>query len=389
MYITYKNTKKFVQRPASLNAQIDMMFGGIDLTNIHLTKPEFVQEKLVRTYTTVTDTVNTVTAHNTAVQLALLLASMKVILTELPEPEQEYYSFKIPKRTKGFRDIDAPNPKLKEYQKQIAYALIKDFKILCHDSAWAYVSGRDVVGAMKEHINNESRWYLKLDLKNFFGSCSPEFITTQLSNLYPFAILDDTIKAEFLEHLTKIACKDGGLPQGTPLSPLITNLCMVEYDYKINKLIYTLTEKGKLSKQKYIYTRYADDIIISAKNKFEYQVIIKALKKLFKDTPLVINEDKTRFGSSAGRNWNLGVMCNKDNKMTVGYKRKKDIKNTLYHFITDDTRWDLESLRWLLGQLSWLRNVEPDYFNGLIEYYYKKTNVNAWNKIIQEIKSYN
>ena len=82
-------------------------------------------------------------------------------------------------------------------------------------------------------------------------------------------------------------------------------------------------------------------------------------------------------------------MCNKDNKMTVGYKRKKDIKNTLYHFITDDTRWDLESLRWLLGQLSWLRNVEPDYFNGLIEYYYKKTNVNAWNKIIQEIKSYN
>ena len=66
-------------------------------------------------------------------------------------------------------------------------------------------------------------------------------------------------------------------------------------------------------KQKYIYTRYADDIIISARNKFDYRIILKALNKLFKDTPLSINKEKTRFGSNAGRNWNLGVMCNKDN----------------------------------------------------------------------------
>lgn len=391
MYITYKNTKKLKTSAASRNEQIDMMFNGIDLTNIHLQTAKFEQEQLVRTYTTEIkfEDLNSV-ENNTIVRKLIYFNNLcRQTLIEIPEPEKEYYTFKIPKKTKGFRTIDAPNDILKTKQKEIANALVKELKLLTHDSAWAYTPGRDVIGAMKEHTNNQSRWYLKLDLKNFFGSCSPEFIHKQLSNLYPFAILSEQNITTLTTNLIAIACKDGGLPQGTPLSPILTNLCMVEYDYKINKLIYNLKSKDKLMKQKYIYTRYADDIIISAKNKFDYQVLIKAIKKLFKNTPLVINEDKTRFGSSAGRNWNLGVMCNKDNKMTVGYKRKRELKTTIYHYITDDNKWDLESLRWLLGQLSWLRNVELDYFEGLIQYYNNKTRVNVWHKLIEDIKSYN
>ena len=112
-------------------------------------------------------------------------------------------------------------------------------------------------------------------------------------------------------------------------------------------------------------------------------------EEVFKNTPLKINADKTRYGSNAGRNWNLGVMYNKDNNLTVGYKRKKRLKVILYQYIMCESRWDLDELRWLLGQLSWLKNVEPEYYTGLIDYFKNKYNTDIHSKIISDIKSYN
>ena len=310
-----------------------------------------------------------------------------------PEPETEYITFTIPKKTRGYRTINAPKDNLKEDMSRVSNILTNRLHILAHDSAWAYVKGRDVVGAMKEHKNNNSRWFLKIDLKDFFGSCSPEFVLNQLKNIYPFAhyinrgsanMKDYTLS--ILTKLSNFAALDGGLPQGTPLSPVLTNLIMVELDYKINKLLNTLP----IHKQRYVYTRYADDIIISAKESFPYQTIIDALnEEVFKNTPLNINTDKTRYGSNAGRNWNLGVMYNKDNNLTVGYKRKKRLKVILYQYITCESRWDLDELRWLLGQLSWLKNVEPEYYTGLVDYFKNKYNTDIHIKIISDIKSYN
>ena len=173
---------------------------------------------------------------------------------------------------------------------------------------------------------------------------------------------------------------------------------MIEFDYKINKLIYSLTKDAGLMKQKYVYTRYADDIIISARNKFEYSnegghfAQMLALKDLFSDTPLTINEEKTRFGSSAGRNWNLGVMCNKDNNITIGYKKKQHLKTIINNYMKDrdeDLIWSLEDLYWLQGQLSWLHNVEPEYYSGFKRYLNNKYGKDVPTCIMQDIKQHN
>lgn len=310
------------------------------------------------------------------------------ILCELPNPENEYTTFNIRKKTHGFRTINAPKPNLKKEQKTVANYLSHTLKVLTHDSAWAYVSGRSVVEAMKEHTNNQSKWYLKIDLHDFFGSCNPEFIKEQLMKLYPFASYPNIL---VVDKIIKLATLNNGLPQGTPLSPVLTNLIMVEFDYKINRMLYNLTQEHGLFKQRYIYTRYADDIIISAKNKFDFNIVVNAIKELFDNTPLSINEEKTRFGSSSGRNWNLGIMCNKNNELTVGYRRKHKIKTVIHSYVTSrDTgnAFNLEDLQWLLGELSWIRNVEPNYFDGLNNYLYNKYGFNVVDTIIQDIKSY-
>ena len=382
MYIT---VKKIVEPVNNQNA-IDALFDG----NLDVVIQNIQEPTLIRTKTFEID--NAYTGHITSAHIVTVQSAVANMLSAHPNPEEEYTTFRIPKKTHGFREINAPKPELKKDLKQISVLLSGLLQMQCHDSAWAYIPGRDVVNAMKEHTANGSKWYLKIDLHDFFGSCNKEFIITQLKKLYPFAAYPSNTTDTLLKDIAILATKDDGLPQGTPLSPLLTNLIMVEFDYKINKLIYSLTKNAGLMKQKYIYTRYADDIIISARNKFEYNILLDALKDLFSNTPLTINEEKTRFGSSSGRNWNLGVMCNKDNNITIGYRKKQHLKTIINNYMKDrdiDLIWGLEDLYWLQGQLSWLHNVEPEYYAGFKRYLNDKYGKDVPTCIIQDIKHHN
>lgn len=388
MYITVKNVKRIREQLAYSNS-IDALFDSDNIETVTLdSNDEVVILKLVRTKTYCVDTPTTRFQKINQDTMCKYLNLIDNIIAKHPNPEEEYYSFKIPKKTKGYRQINAPTTELKKDMKRIANILGKGMQILAHDSAWAYVPGRDVVNAMKEHTNNGSRWYLKLDLKDFFGSCNPEFIVRQLNKIYPFAQYRSERQDRIIERLSKFATLNGGLPQGTPLSPILTNLIMVEWDYKINNILSKLIEKKAIPTQRYVYTRYADDIIISAKNKFDPAFITSIIMQIIKEEeyPFTLNKDKIRFGSSSGRNWNLGVMCNKENKTTVGHKKKHDIKNYLFNYINNSETYTLDDLRWLLGQLSWLRNVEEDYFEGLMRYYRTKFNIDIWEDIIDNIK---
>lgn len=377
MYITVKDTANLPT--VGRNDFIDNLFSGIEIDT--LPAITYTEEPLIRTKTYKVDEVQTDIISEDRFRLAMehIMQTIKDI-----QPVEHYKEFKIPKKTHGFRTINAPDDILKPKMAKVAKILSDELQILAHDSAWAYVKGRDVITAMKEHQKNNSRWFLKLDLKDFFGSCSVDFIVQQLEKIYPFAVYPSTMP----EVIANFATLNGGLPQGTPLSPMLTNLIMVEIDYKINRLIYDLTQEAGLFKQHYVYTRYADDIIISAKNNFKYDIIIEAIDNLLEDTPLTINREKVRYGSSSGRNWNLGIMYNKDNELTIGYREKQKLKVTIYNYIHDGL-WPLEDLRWLLGKLNWLHNVQPDYFEGLMNYYKNKYNVDIIKNIISDIKTYN
>lgn len=292
-----------------------------------------------------------------------------------------YDTFLIPKKTKGVRVINAPKEILKDDFKTIVKLLENNLKLLPHDSAWAYVKGRSIKGALEEHQSNGSRWFLKIDLKDFFGSCNKDFIKTQLSQIYPIGL-----KPTLIESITDIAILNGGLPQGTPLSPMLTNLIMIPIDYNINKMLGNFSNTQL--KQRYIYTRYADDIIISAKEKFDFKIMIQEIENILKNTPLKINKDKIRFGSFAGRNWNLGLMYNKDKQITIGYRNKQRLKTIIHNYVKDPL-WDIQDYRWLLGKLSYLESIEPDYAQGLYNYVHTKYNIDLKQDIINNIKRFN
>ena len=284
-----------------------------------------------------------------------------------------YYEFYIPKHSGGLRKIDAPNDDLKNALYELKSILENKIGVLYHTSAFAYVQGRSTLDAIKRHHANESRWFLKTDFSNFFGSTTEEYLFGALSMIFPISeIVKRRNGADALKKALNLCFLDGGLPQGTPISPMLTNVMMIPIDHKIF---------NDLAKQGFVYTRYADDIQISHKYDFKYRDQVAYINGVLKEfgAPFVIKDQKTRYGSSAGRNWNLGLMLNKDNNITVGYQRKKQVKAMVNNFIFDQlnhTPWSKDDVRHLDGTLSYCFMIEKEYFEHLIKFFEDKYKVN-------------
>lgn len=285
-----------------------------------------------------------------------------------------YHSFKIPKKSGGLRQIDAPNDDLKAALRELKDILERECGGLYHTSAYAYIPKRSTVSALKKHQSNESRWFGKFDFHNFFGSTTLDFVMQQMSVIYPFSDMFHSPETKkYFEKALSLAFLNGGLPQGTPISPFITNVIMIPIDF-------VLTNELRKDTRKFVYTRYADDILVSSKYDFDINEvkgrILETLKKF--NAPYELSENKTRYGSSSGRNWNLGLMLNKDNKITVGYRNKKQYEAMLFNFAMDtikNVRWALEDVHHMIGLWSYYRGIEPEYFDTLNQCVAKKTGV--------------
>lgn len=282
---------------------------------------------------------------------------------------QHYHTFHIPKRTGGLRRIDAPNPELKTAQAEIKDFFEKSMNVLCHDAAHAYVPQRSTLTAMQEHQQHYSRWFLKLDLKDFFPAHNLEYTMQMLSQIFPF---HETLQQEDLYVKTKalfdLGFLNNSLPQGTPLSPFLTNLLMVPIDQAIHAQL-----KQDLN-HAYVYTRYADDLLISCTHRFNKNTVQAYVQTALAEfnAPFEIKHEKTRFGSSAGRNWNLGIMLNKDNNLTIGHKQNQRFRAALFSFHKDldsNIEWSREDMRTLMGQISYYKMIQPTYTSSTLQKY--------------------
>lgn len=298
-----------------------------------------------------------------------------------------YREFYIPKKSGGLRKIDAPEQALMDALRELKTIFEEDFKVLYHTSAFAYIKHRSTLDALKRHQANESKWYGKYDLHNFFGSTTLQFVMKMFSMVFPFS---EVVKTEAgwaaLNTALELAFLDGGLPQGTPISPLITNIMMIPIDFKLAN---TLRDYNR---QRFVYTRYADDFQISSKYNFSFReiegLIVDTLHSF--DAPFTINSTKTRYGSNAGRNWNLGVMINKENQMTVGHQKKRQFKAMLTSYILDTKNgisWDQNDVRVMEGLRNYYRMVEGETIDELVSNIGRKFNVNVVQMIKEDLRA--
>ena len=288
---------------------------------------------------------------------------------------QHYHHFAIPKSNGKLRWIDAPDDELKKALRNLKDMFETEFQFnknsafqtaWYHTSAFAYIPRRSPKDSLKRHQTNESRWYGKLDAKNFFGSTTLDFAMHMLSMVFPFCEICRTDRGtEALRKALALGFLDGVLPQGTPLSPTLTNILMIPIDYRLSNTL------RNFQNQTYVYTRYADDMLISSRYTFQIQQIVKLAETTFREfgAPYILNKEKTRYGSSSGSNWNLGLMINKDNQITVGYKKKKQLQTMLSAYAMDrknGVRWSYEDLAHLDGVKGYCRQVEGETIDRIL-----------------------
>lgn len=312
-----------------------------------------------------------------------------------------YRTFYLPKRSskpghKKWRRIDAPCDELADALRTLK-TMFEALMDGCtyHTSAFAYVPHRCPVDAVRKHANNKSNWELKLDFSNFFGSITPEFAYKMLVEVFPFS---EMIKypggMQAIENCLSLCFLNGGLPQGTPMSPMLTNIIMIAIDQKISNGLRKHAIKSPNTDKTYdfIYTRYADDMTISNRMKFDPKEVIGYVQAVLDmyDAPMKLNQEKTHFGSNAGPNWMLGVMYNQNYEVTVGHRRKKQLKAALANYAMDKRHqydWALEDLQQLQGELAYCKSVEEEAINQILSKYNMKFNMDIMAEIKADLKS--
>jgi RNA-directed DNA polymerase len=256
--------------------------------------------------------------------------------------EDLYYTKLIKSKKKGgIRRIYAPCPKLKAIQREIADKLNEEVSFA--DYVTGFVPGRSIFDNAKIHLH--AKWVVNLDIKDFFPSLRKQkirFITDQY-NIDP-----DLIFHPIKEYLV----------QGSPCSPVISNVCLKLLDEHLNSWGYECGFK---------YSRYCDDITFSTKLDMPRMVVGKFTGLVIDNLEFnrfTINDKKTRITDNSQRQVITGIVIN-NGKLGIDKKTRNKLRAKLNYFKKNGMKLDDNTA----GYLNFVKDTNPDQYNKLLRSY--------------------
>ncbi len=207
-----------------------------------------------------------------------------------------------------------------------------------------------------------------MDFRNFFPSIKWRDLEPIINEWHKKSSLDWEL-TDYAKRLIRLSCFDSNdsLPIGYPSSPVISNVVMFGLDKKIENI---LDNRGKYGRA--IYTRYADDLVISTDKKNVCNEIRIAVSKLIDKSispKLLLNLEKTKMGSStSGSAIVTGLRLSANGHITIHRKQKDHIRLLLSLYKKQQLNKDEEAS--LLGHLAYVRYVAPQFYSKLqIKYF--------------------
>lgn len=255
--------------------------------------------------------------------------SVSYILYILPT-DKKYFTFEIPKRNGGQRTINAPAPELKMLQRRLADLLqdcldeINNAKSLKDRTAHGFKRKLSIITNARQHRHRRS--VFNVDLENFFPSIN-------FGRVRGFFIKnrDFQLHEKVATVLAQIACHEDSLPQGSPCSPVISNLVAHLLDMRLVKLAQSTG---------CTYSRYADDLTFST-NKKQFPLEIArlatdqgsdshtwlpgdALSKTIERAGFRINPSKTHLMYRTSRQRVTGLVVNR--KINIRWEYRHNVR---------------------------------------------------------------
>jgi len=262
---------------------------------------------------------NCTTRQDLSKLLGIELKHLTYLIYGLSDSEK-YSKFTIPKKTGGTRSITSPIDEIKDLQKKLSILLqscLLEIESRSKKKSPSHGFKKDcsIISNAKSHARK--RYVINLDLEDFFTAFN-------FGRVRGFFLVNEHFKLseEVSTTIAQIACFQGHLPQGSPCSPVITNLICNILDVRLSKL-------AKLNKCK--YSRYADDLTFSSRSKTISKELVTRdghnwkvsgkLKKEISRAGFKINIQKTRVQYKNSRQDVTGLVVNEKLSIPSKYWR--------------------------------------------------------------------
>lgn len=266
-----------------------------------------------------TDLKSAKSLHDVASLLGYKPKSLSYVIYKMPV---KYETFAIPKKTGGVRTISAPHPELKLLQRRLSDGLqscwheIDAAKNIKKPISHGFRRGCSILTNASVHRGR--RFVFNVDIKDFFDSINFGRVYGYFLKNKDFALTESAAKI-----IAAISCHEGKLPQGSPCSPVISNLIGQILDVRLTKLA-----------QRYgcSYSRYADDLTFSTNERAFPSAIASpgvdhswttgaALSKIIEKSGFQLNTKKTRMQYRNSRQEVTGLIVNRRINTHPAYRR--------------------------------------------------------------------
>lgn len=216
---------------------------------------------------------------------------------------------------------------------------------LDNECSFAYRKNRNVEQAilkMQDYYHEGYKIILEADIEKFFDNVDNDTLTSKILESLPDDSINDLFKDALRQELDSnhkiekkvleeyFSTSETGIPQGNPLSPLLANIYLSDFD-------------KRMSETNYKMIRYADDFIIMCKNKEDAKSAYDDAKSILEQIGLKTHDmgepndenSKTRIVNPTIHKFSFlsirfdGIRCWVNNKKFDSFKDKIKMITTL------------------------------------------------------------
>ena len=195
----------------------------------------------------------------------------------------------IPKPDGGVRKLGIPSVKDRVVQQAVAQKLMPIYEPLFSEGSYGYRPGRsaqDAIYKIRGYAEDGYEWAVLLDLSKYFDTLNHEKLLNQLRKEIKdervIQLVKRFLKSGVMENGVVMATEEGS-PQGGPLSPLLANIYLNEFDHEYEGRGVPVV-------------RYADDIVLLCKSKRAAERLLESSTRYLEGKlKLKVNRDKSHI----------------------------------------------------------------------------------------------
>jgi len=228
----------------------------------------------------------------------------------------------IPKPKGGFRKLGIPTVTDRIIQQAIAQVLSPVYEQEFSERSYGFRPNRNAQKALQqasEYVAEGRKVVVDMDMKSFFDEVNHDRLMYELSTKIGDKILLRLIRKYLRSGILSgglISQRTKGTPQGSPLSPLLSNIVLDELD-------------KELEKRGHCYVRYADDFSIYVRSQKAGERVKESISAFITNKlKLKVNEQKS-IVCEVDKTVLLGHTILKDGRLIIAKENVKRFKNSI------------------------------------------------------------